>query len=101
MSEITLPTLPSRAEPRNEAPSAPRKRAARKVKARKAKKRVEAPKSPNRPLENKNKLHAVLALTAHLRRAEMVTFAAVVETMEGMSRGARRRVLEALGRVYA
>lgn len=54
----------------------------------------------NRPLEAKTQLQAVLELTGVLRKPELVAFTAMMQQLAGLTRGARRKVLEALGRVY-
>jgi hypothetical protein len=63
-------------------------------------KRRTTAKNPNRPLENKTRLHQVLTLTNQLRKPELNKFAAIMQHLEKLSRGGRRRVLNALGQVY-
>lgn len=58
------------------------------------------PKNPNRPLEAKTKLQVVLSLTDQLRKPQLVMFAKMMEELEGVPRGSRKRILEALVRVY-
>ncbi|MDE2471841.1 MAG: hypothetical protein KGL35_24735 [Bradyrhizobium sp.] len=59
-------------------------------------------KNPNRPLERKNQLNAVLAYAASgVPSAEIHTFAAIAATLDKMTKPARQRVLSALSVVYA
>jgi len=57
-------------------------------------------KNPNRPLENKNKLHAVLALSSQLRKPELTKFVELMDALEKLNRGSRKRILSALLQVY-
>ncbi len=58
------------------------------------------PANPNRPLEMKNKLNAVLELSSSLRKPQLVLFTELMQRLEGVPRGSRKRILEALGSVY-
>lgn len=77
-----------------------RRKNLKKSKVKKAVKPV-APRNPNRPLEAKNRLHATLAAVAALSKQEGTAFAAMMSHLEDMAGPARRRVIEALGKVYA
>ncbi len=60
-----------------------------------------APKNRNRPLEAKNRLHAVMTVVAGMSKMEVTTFMGAMSMLEDMSGPARRKVIEALGSVYA
>jgi hypothetical protein len=57
-------------------------------------------KNPNRPLEMKNKLHAVLKIVASLNKQESACFANAMQVLEDMPRSGRKHVIAALGQVY-
>lgn len=57
-------------------------------------------KNPNRPLEMKNQLSAVLSMVGTLQKAELVFFSQAVPAMQALSRSGRRRVIAALQQVY-
>ena len=57
-------------------------------------------KNPNRPLELKSQLEAVLMLTTVLKKPELEAFATIAGTMQKLSRGGRKNVIGALERVY-
>lgn len=72
-----------------------------KRKAALAKKRgPKAAKNPNRPLEMKNKLSAVLTLTRDLNKTELDVFTTSMDRLEHLTRSGRKRVLAALQQVY-
>lgn len=62
--------------------------------------RVDRPKNPNRPLEMKNQLSAVLSMVGTLQKAELVFFSQAVPAMQALSRSGRKRVIAALQQVY-
>jgi hypothetical protein len=119
-----LPALTKRTKPRRkktERLPAPeiklitrnRKKAMKKVKtfvalqgAPKRKRKVKLPSrkariNPNRPLELKNQLHAVIGAMVALEGGERASFASVLKLLEGHSKVGRKRVLDALAQVYA
>lgn len=57
-------------------------------------------KNPNRPLEMKNQLSAVLSMVGTLQKAELVFFSQAVPAMQALSRSGRKRVIAALQQVY-
>lgn len=57
-------------------------------------------KNPNRPLEMKSQLQAVLAMSSVLSKPEMAIFATAMQGMQELSRNSRRRVIAALAQVY-
>lgn len=59
-----------------------------------------ATKNPNRPLEMKNQLSAVLSMVGTLQKAELVFFSQAVPAMQALSRSGRKRVIAALQQVY-
>jgi hypothetical protein len=70
----------------------------------KKKKRVVAPpaaKNPNRPLEAKNRLYAVMEVVTGMGKHEAAVLMNTMKFMESMAGPARKRVIEALGKVYA
>jgi hypothetical protein len=75
-----------------------KKRKAKKVAPRRA--AAAAPANPNRPLEAKNKLHAVLGLADKLRKPQLVVFAEIMDKLEATPRGSRKVIIDALVRVY-
>lgn len=82
-------------------PTRKEKRAVRKLKRGIAKKAVkQAAKNPNRPLELKSQMHALLEAYKSLHGAEHQAFTEAVLAMQDLSKPARKHVLEALGRVY-
>lgn len=62
--------------------------------------RTTSPKNPNRPLEMKNQLSAVLSMVGTLQKSELVFFSQAVPAMQALSRSGRRRVIAALQQVY-
>jgi hypothetical protein len=58
------------------------------------------PKNPNRPLELKNRLDAVLTIFTELPKEEQRPFGEVMKSLDGLSRPGRKRVLDALAKVY-
>lgn len=88
------------------APKSKRNQSKRRGKANMKKRHTARPasngpaKNLNRPLEMKNQLAAVLAMTGALRKTELVTFSGMVQQLARMTRRSRRRVIEALGQVY-
>lgn len=62
--------------------------------------RTDRPKNPNRPLEMKNQLSAVLSMVGTLQKAELVFFSQAVPAMQALSRSGRKRVIAALQQVY-
>lgn len=71
-------------------------------KARKTATKREAPAaSRNRPLEAKNRLHAVMTAVAGMSKGETTAFMGAMSMLEDMPRGARQRVIGALSQVYA
>jgi hypothetical protein len=56
---------------------------------------------PNRPLEAKNWLHALLLVVGTMSKAEVQAFTGAMTMLEDMAGPARKRVIEALGKVYA
>lgn len=56
--------------------------------------------SHNRPLEMKTRVHAIIAMTAVLKKPELTVFSATLEALEKLSRGSRKRVIGALSQVY-
>lgn len=73
-------------------------------KSRKPTRRAAAPapaKSPNRPLEAKNRLHRVMAAVASMAKPETQAFLAMMQHLEDMSRSQRQRVITALQTVYS
>jgi hypothetical protein len=97
-----LPEIPRRA-PQLRLPK-PRVKPRKKVKkmARKptTARRSAAPKNPNRPLELKNQIHALLDVVKHLEPTDLKVFASTMETLRALSKPARARVLGALNKVY-
>lgn len=57
-------------------------------------------KNPNRPLEMKNQLSAVLSMVGTLQKQELVFFSQAVPAMQALSRAGRKRVIAALQQVY-
>lgn len=57
-------------------------------------------KNPNRPLELKNQLSAVLRLTSTLTKAELAWFTVGLDMASKLSRSSRKRVLAAFAQVY-
>jgi|ERR1700722_1268477 len=57
-------------------------------------------KNPNRPLEMKNQLAAVLAVVSDLKGAELTFFSEACKSLQDLTHAGRKRVIEALGRVY-
>lgn len=126
--QTPTPSIPSRATPTPAAPSA--KPARKRKAKRKAKPRLPAAevrkkrqvarnrskiakqiakqmavhtspvKNPNRPLETKNQLQAVLVMANVLKKPELVIFSDVVQQFQKLSRGGRKRVIAALAQVY-
>jgi hypothetical protein len=56
--------------------------------------------APNRPLEMKSRLSAVLHITTQLARPELVLFHDIMLRLEKTPRGARKRIIAALASVY-
>ena len=62
---------------------------------------IDAPaKNPNRPLELRNTLDAVLHMTGTLKRPELVAFSSAMQSFRKLSKAGRRRVIASLGQVY-
>jgi hypothetical protein len=61
---------------------------------------TKVPKSPNRPLEAKNRLHSVIKVVAGMSNSETAAFLAAMSLLEDMSGPARRKVIAALSQVY-
>lgn len=59
-----------------------------------------APKNPNRPLEMKNQLQAVIAMTGVLTKAELTLFSQIVGALQAVSRNGRKRIIVGLQQVY-
>jgi hypothetical protein len=59
-----------------------------------------APKNPNRPLEAKNRLHAVMETVAGMAKPEVIALMNTMRFVESLAAPARKRVIEALGKVY-
>ncbi len=75
-----------------------RKKNMKKIKAKAV--RMHAAAKPNRPLELKNQLQAVLDICAKLSHEELGGFRTGMEVMLNLSRPGRKRVLDALAKVY-
>lgn len=58
------------------------------------------PKSPNRPLEAKKQLDAVLTVLDDLAKPELMVFTVTLKQLKGLSKPGRARVLHALQQVY-
>jgi len=61
---------------------------------------AEAPKNPNRPLEMKNRLAVVLEMARVLRKPDLVVFTDLMDRLQALHRGARKKVLDGLNRVF-
>ena len=80
---------------------------AKKAKPRKVGKRKElaapypAPaRNPNRPLELRNQMDAMLAVVDTLRRPELAAFKVAMQALAPLSRKARKAIVAALASVY-
>lgn len=87
--------------PKKDAPTRKQKRAVRKLKRGLGKKAVkQAVKNPNRPLELKSQMHALLEGFRQLKGPEHEAFTNAVRAMQDLTKPGRKHVLEALARVY-
>lgn len=59
-----------------------------------------APKNPNRPLEMKNQLQAVIAMTGVLTKSELTLFSQIVGALQNVPRNGRKRIIVGLQQVY-
>lgn len=60
-----------------------------------------APKNPNRPLEMKNQLQAVIAMTGVLKKPELELFAKMVAALQSTPRNSRKKIIDGLQSVYS
>lgn len=57
-------------------------------------------KNPNRPLEMKNQMSAMLEAVCTLQKAELMLFSRTMPSMQALSRAGRKQVIAALQQVY-
>lgn len=103
ITQATTTTAPKRAKKRakkRKVKTAPVK-AKRKVVRRERVLVPSTPKNPNRPLEAKNQLQAVLAALPLLKKPEQSIFTDMVATLGNLTRSGRQRILAGLSAVYS
>lgn len=62
--------------------------------------RSDTPKNPNRPLELRNQMDAMLSVVDALRRPELVAFKVMMQHLAPLPKKARRKIIAALAQVY-